>query len=154
MVRAPRLHRGGREFKSLSAHMKIIHKIAAVVIKEDKFLMVRKHGKEIWTSLGGHMEAGETEQQALIREAKEEMGCQATIIRKLGDFEALATFDDATVRLSTYLVSLDGPIVFNDPELAEYRFIGKDYSKEGIKLPESITKKVIPHCIKNGLLKW
>lgn len=134
--------------------MKIIHKIAAVVIEDNKFLMVHKKNSKFWTSLGGHPEEGETEEQSLLREIKEEMGCSANIERKLGDFEAKAGEDDAVVRLSTYLVTLTGPIIFEDPELDEYRFIGKNYEEEGIKFPDSIKNQVIPYLIKNGLLNW
>jgi 8-oxo-dGTP pyrophosphatase MutT (NUDIX family) len=117
--------------------MKIIHKIAAVVIKDDAFLMVRKKGKDVWTSLGGHPEEGETEEQALLREIKEEMGCEATI-----------------VQLSTYLVELSGTVVFEDPELEEYKYIGKNWKDEGIKVPASISEQVLPYCIKERLLNW
>jgi 8-oxo-dGTP pyrophosphatase MutT (NUDIX family) len=134
--------------------MKIIHKISAVVIKDDAFLMVRKHGTDIWTSLGGHPEEGETEEAALVREISEEMGCGATLVKKLGDFEAPAAHDDAIVRLSVYLVELHGEIHFNDPELAEYRFMKKNYAAEGYKLPKSMTEKVIPYCIEQKLLNW
>ena len=134
--------------------MKTIHKIAAVVIQNNKFLMVRKKGKDIWTSLGGRPEDGETEEQALLREIKEEMGCNAKIEIKIGDFEAPAAHDDATVRLSAYLVTLEGEIVFQDPELEEYRFLDKNYAAQGVKLPDSITEKIIPYCIQAGLLKW
>ncbi len=132
----------------------MIHKIAAVVIQDNKFLMVRKKGKDVWTSLGGHPEVGETEEQSLLREIKEEMGCDAKIEHKIGDFEAPAAHDDATVRLSVYLVTLIGKIVFEDPELEEYRFIDKNYKKENIKLPGSIIQKIIPYCIQNKLLNW
>ena len=57
--------------------MNVIHKIAAVVIKDNGFLMVRKAGKDIWTSLGGKPEPGETEEIALMREIKEEVSCEA-----------------------------------------------------------------------------
>lgn len=134
--------------------MKIIHKIAAMVIKDDSFLMVRKKGKDIWTNLGGHPEEGETEEQTLLREIKEEMGCDADILTKLGDFEAPAAHDDAIVRLSTYLVELKGDIHFHDPELEEYRYIHKNYKDEGIKMPNSITERIIPFIIEKGLLKW
>ncbi len=134
--------------------MEIIHKIAAVVIQNNKFLMVRKKGKDIWTNLGGHPEEGETEQQALLREIKEEMGCDGEIEKKLGDFEAPAAHDNAVVKLSTYLVKLQGPIIFEDPELEEYKFIDKNYEQEGIKLPASITEKVLPYCISEKLLDW
>jgi len=131
--------------------MNVIHKIAAVVIQDNKFLMVRKKGKDIWTSLGGHPEEGETEEQALLREIQEEMGCGAKIIKKLGNFEAPAAHDDAVVRLSTYLATLEGAIHFEDPELEEYRFFGKE-ELEQIKIPDSIKNGVLPHCLENGLL--
>lgn len=134
--------------------MQTIHKSAAVVIRDNKFLMVRKFGKDIWTSLGGHIESGETAEQALIREIEEEFNCQSTIIRKLDDFKAKAAFDDAELVLSTFLVELKGEIDFIDPELEEYRFIDENYSEEGINLPDSIKDHVIPFCIKEGLLSW
>ncbi len=135
--------------------MKTIHKIAAVVIENNEFLMVRKTGKDIWTSLGGKPEGNETEEEALLREIKEEFNCDATIVRKLGDFSAKAVFDDATVVLSTYLTELHGEIdLSGDPELEEYRFIPASYKEEGIKLPSSIEEQIIPFCIQEGLLEW
>lgn len=134
--------------------MKVIHKIAAMVIQDSSFLMVRKTGKDIWTNLGGKPEDGETEEQALLREIKEELNCEAIIIRKLGDFEAKAAMDDAIVRLSTYLVDLKGDINITDPELEEYRFIRSGYKEQGIKLPVSIEEHILPFCKKEGLLNW
>src|SRR5690349_18871062 len=117
-------------------HMKTIHKVAAVVIRDDKFLLVRQFGRDVWTSLGRHLEEGETEEQALLRENQEEVGQAGTIVRKLGDFRAKAANDDAEVLLSTYLVNLDGEPTITDPEIEEIRFIGKDYEQQGIKLPD------------------
>lgn len=138
--------------------MEIIHKIAAMVIRDNTFLMVRKNGKDIWTNLGGRPELGETEEETLLREIKEEASCNGKIIRKLGDFDAPAAMDKAIVRLSTYLVELDGPVdVSNDPEheLAEAKFITREEYQSGkIKLPVSITEHVLPFCISEGLLKW
>jgi 8-oxo-dGTP diphosphatase len=99
--------------------MKTIHKVAAIVIKDNSFLMVRKAGKDIWTNLGGHLESGETEEEALEREILEEVNCKSSIIRKLGDFEANAAHDNAIVKLSTYLVELIEDPVISDPELEE-----------------------------------
>lgn len=134
--------------------MKIIHKIAAMVIKDNEFLMVRKVGKDIWTNLGGRPQPGESEEQTLLREIKEELNCNARIIKKLGDFEASAAMDDAVVRLSTYLVELHGTPEVIDPELEEYKYITKEYKEQTIKLPQSIEKHILPFCIKAGLLNW
>jgi 8-oxo-dGTP pyrophosphatase MutT (NUDIX family) len=132
----------------------VIHKIIAIVIKDDALLMVRKRGKDIWTGLGGKPEKGETEEQALLREIDEEIHCKARIIRKLGDTESKAVFDDAIVRLSAYQVELLGEIRLDDPELEECRFIPENYKELGIKLPPSMEEQRIPQLIKEGLLNW
>lgn len=134
--------------------MKEIHKIIAVVIRNDEFFMVKKVGKDIWTSLGGKPEGTETEEEALLREIKEEIHCDAKIIRKLGDFKNKAVFDDAIVNLSTYLVELNGEIKLDDPELEECKFIPQNYKELNIKLPPSIEEQIIPLCIKQNLLNW
>ena len=135
--------------------MRVIEKVAAMVIQNNAFLMVRKKGKETWTNLGGHREGDETEEIALLREIDEELGCRARIIRKLGDFEAPAVHDPgATVRLATYLVELTGEPVLQDPELEEWTFVGHDYRKRGIQLPPSIEQHVLPHLIREDLLAW
>jgi 8-oxo-dGTP diphosphatase len=134
--------------------MKVIHKVAAMVIKDNAFLMVRKVGKDIWTNLGGRPQPGESEEQTLLREIKEELNCNARIIKKLGDFEAPAAMDDAVVRLSTYLVELHGTPEVIDPELEEYRYIAKTYKEQNIKLPQSIEEHILPFCINAGLLNW
>lgn len=134
--------------------MRKIHKIIAIVIKDNKFLMVRKAGKDIWTSLGGRIEEGETEEECLVREIKEEFNCEAEIVKKLGDFEDKAVFDNAIVRLSAYLVNLNGDIQLIDEELEEYKFIERNYKEQGIRLPPSIENQIIPFCIKEGILNW
>lgn len=136
--------------------MKQIHKIAAIVIQNNELLMVRKKGKQTWTSLGGKPENNETEQQALLREIKEEMNCGAQIIKKLGDFTAEAIFHkDSVVKLSTYLVYLKGNPKINDPELEEYRFIPQNYKQLGIRIPrDSMENQIIPFLIKEKLLDW
>ena len=135
--------------------MKTIHKIAAVVIYDNEFLMVKKFGTDIWTSLGGKPEGEETEEEALMREIKEEADCDCKIIEKLGDFTAKAVHDDALVKLSAYLVELIGEInISNDPELEDCKFIPKNYKELGIKMPPSIEEQIIPYCIEKHLLDW
>lgn len=136
--------------------MNTIHKIAAMVIKDDTFLMVRKTGKDIWTNLGGKPEGNETEEEALVREIKEELNCECKILRKLADFKNKAVFEDAEIHLSTYLVELIGDLKIpeDENELEEFKFISQEDVQGGLKLPPSITEQVLPYCIENNLLGW
>lgn len=126
-----------------------------MVIQDNRLFMVKKVGKETWTTLGGKPEGDETEQEALLREIDEEIHCGAKIIRKLDDFIANAHHDKGfSVKLSTYLVEFIGQIKLDDPELEKANFISKNYKKNGIKLPPSMTDLVIPFLNKEGLINW
>ncbi|MGV8163066.1 MAG: NUDIX domain-containing protein [Candidatus Nanoarchaeia archaeon] len=138
----------------MKQQLPVIHKIIAIVIEDDKLLMVRKKGKDIWTGLGGKIEAGETEEEALLREIDEEIHCKARIIKSLGDTKSKAVFDDAIVKLSAYHVELLGEINLDDPELEECKFIPENYKELGIKLPPSMEGQRIPQLVQEGLLKW
>ena len=50
-----------------------IDKLAWIYIKDKKLLCARSKGKDIFYNPGGKREAGETDEQALVREIKEEL---------------------------------------------------------------------------------
>ena len=61
--------------------------VGAVVVNEGKILLLlRKKAPEegSWTIPGGKVEFGETVENAILREVKEEIGAEATIVRALG----------------------------------------------------------------------
>ena len=57
----------------------------AIVIRNGKILMERVFcfGREFFTVPGGGIEEGETPEQAVLRELKEECGLEGTIVRQL-----------------------------------------------------------------------
>ena len=62
--------------------------VAVVVEREGRFLMVeercKQSGKMVFNQPAGHLEAGETLQQAALREAREETGWQVELNAVLG----------------------------------------------------------------------
>lgn len=92
--------------------MKTIQKVALGVFKDGKMLQVRsrKH-MEVFFTLGGKPEAGESETEALKREVKEEICCgiEEASIKFLTEFEDVAHGKEGDiVRIKMYEGKLVG----------------------------------------------
>ncbi|WP_435285201.1 NUDIX hydrolase [Streptomyces bacillaris] len=60
----------------------------AIIVDGGKVLMIRRRqreGKLLWAFPGGGIEAGETPEQAAVRETAEEVGLEVKAVRVLGD---------------------------------------------------------------------
>ncbi len=70
--------------------VKLIKKVALAVFKDKKLLCVRSHkNAEVFYCLGGTVEERESDEEALRREVREEVGCE------IGEkVESLETFED------------------------------------------------------------
>ncbi len=87
--------------------MKQIHVVAAIIIKDEKILCTQRGTGSLaykWEFPGGKIEAGETEQEALKREIKEELHCDIEIGEKAA--HTIHTYDFGTVHLTTYYCEL------------------------------------------------
>ena len=89
-----------------------IDKLAYIEIKERKILETRSKGKDVWYIPGGKREVGETDEQALVREVKEELNVdiQLNTISHYGTFEAQAhgKAEGVIVRVACYEAKYDG----------------------------------------------
>jgi 8-oxo-dGTP diphosphatase len=79
----------GLNYNQFMNDLKIINKVGLAVFKDNKILCVRSRGEEVFYSLGGKIEEGETEIEALKREVREELGCEMR-----SEVEYLETFED------------------------------------------------------------
>ncbi len=60
--------------------------------KAGRYLFVRSHkwdNGHVWTVAGGHVEMGETVEEAVVRETKEEVGLDVRFIRQFAMWEAI-----------------------------------------------------------------
>jgi ADP-ribose pyrophosphatase YjhB (NUDIX family) len=102
---------------------------ALVIDQSGRILMQRRTDSGNWSLPGGVMDIGETLQQCVIREVKEETGLDITITGLLGiytDPNHVIAYADGEVRQEfniTYLARVTGGTITVSNESTEVRFI-------------------------------
>jgi mutator protein MutT len=106
--------------------LKAIEVSAALIFRNGKLLIAQRHANAhlggLWEFPGGKREAGETFEQCLVREIREELGVEISI----GElFEEIAhEYPEKTVRLKFFLCKL----IRGEPQLlgcAAFKWIGR-----------------------------
>ncbi len=83
---------------------------AALIFRDGKILIARRHAKShlggLWEFPGGKREAGETFEQCLVREIREELGVAISVCELFEDIEH--AYPEKTVRLKFFLCKMAG----------------------------------------------
>ena len=94
--------------------MRTIDKLAWIEIKDKSILLTRSYGKDKYYIPGGKRENGETDEQALCREIKEELSVDLQIdtIQFVGVFEAQAHGHPTgtVVKMTCYMADFTGQL--------------------------------------------
>ncbi len=106
----------------------LIHRVAHVLVFNSAgnvFLQLRSPAKDVqpnrWdTSVGGHVDAGETYEQAAEREMREELGIDGAEIEPL--YRYLHRNEYESEMVATYRSVWDGPVRLDPSEITEGRF--------------------------------
>lgn len=97
---------------------KVVEVVAALIWREDKFLICQRLANKarglLWEFVGGKVEEGETKEQALIRECREELAI--TVASKNLFMEVKHEYSDIIVHLSVFNCS----ILRGEPKLLEH----------------------------------
>ena len=92
----------------------IIDKIAWIYIENGQILCARSNGKDTYYLPGGKREAGETDEETLVREIEEEISVRIipASITYYGTFEAEAhgKAEGVTVKMSCYIADYEGTL--------------------------------------------
>jgi len=101
---------------------RIIDKLAWIYIANKKILSTRSKGKDTYYIPGGKRENNETDQQALIREIKEELSVELLpeTLEYIGQFEAQAhgQAEGIIIRMTCYTANYKGEFAA-DSEIEE-----------------------------------
>ncbi len=131
-----------------------INKAMAVIIEDRKVLVSRSAGKDFFIGPGGKLEAGETPEQALVRELHEEL--QITVregdLEKLDTFEAPAAGDESRiVAAHVFIVHTWEGDISPANEIAEIRWIGSTAPSDMV-LGSIFEHEVLPILKKRNLI--
>lgn len=130
----------------------MIEKSAGIIIKDNKLLLVSGGNNNFFWMPGGKLEVGETPEDALKREIKEELDIGLLsfkpYITYLSDQE-----EDGTIRkVYTFIINYEGQIN-NQAEIDRMAWLSKeDFEKETIPLQLGVKTHLIPQLIKDGWL--
>ncbi|MEX1113483.1 MAG: NUDIX hydrolase [Patescibacteria group bacterium] len=129
-----RTHQNGETFPTCPdghfTHYDNPSPVAGAIIRQDgKYLVLKRNiepSKGKWEIPGGFINAGETAEEAVIRELREETGLEVRIIRYIGSFASVYG-DTGTRTVSTaYLVEPAGGTFALSGESQEHRWVGLD----------------------------
>lgn len=125
-----------------SIMVKVIYKVALAVFKDKKMLQVRT-GKqdEVFYTLGGKIEGGESDIECLKREVREELCCEVDekSLKFLHTFEDVAHGDQAVLNLRMY----EGKLLGEPKPSSEIVEIGWFDTKSNPKNLSVIAKRTI-----------
>jgi 8-oxo-dGTP diphosphatase len=97
----------------------VIRVVGAAIVKVGRVFCAQRGAKKQvagkWEFPGGKIEAGESPQQALVREIHEELGCTVSVGRRVETTDNAYSF--GTVELSTYYCRL----AEGEPQLTEHQ---------------------------------
>jgi NAD+ diphosphatase len=97
--------------------------VAAIVEHDDGVLLVRNHGwpEKMFGLVTGFIERGESAEQAALRELKEELGLDGSIVRLIGVYP----FEQRNELIVAYHVRASGAVTLGE-ELAGYKAIARE----------------------------
>jgi len=117
----------------------MIHRVVHILVYDtsgELYLQKRSITKDVqpgkWdTSVGGHVAAGESYEDAARREMQEELGIEGAVIEYLHRY--LHRNDYESEYVSTYRCIWDGPIEINREEIDEGRFWPVEKIRKSVK---------------------
>ena len=107
--------------------------VAIVKFPNNKILLVKRGTvvfKDYWALPGGKVDTGETAEQAVTREVKEETGLQVNVVRKIGEYHETGVQDriEYNYHATCFLVKPVGrKIKKQEREIKEIKALGDNY---------------------------
>ncbi|MFH1500669.1 MAG: NUDIX domain-containing protein [archaeon] len=134
--------------------MSLHHKIAAIILKDKKLLMVRKENEPHFIMPGGRATGRDSKKDTLRRKLSDELNVRLVHMDPVpyGTWEAPHFRDEGkVVRMETYLVSIEGTPL-KSGGIEQIAWITSAYKSQGITVASIDEDYLIPKLLKQGLI--
>ena len=131
-----------------------IYKAGGILIRDRKILVTRSRGKQSFYAPGGKIEGGETAQQSLVRELKEEVSIEVeeSSLTPFGVFESTVVDNSSlTIRMDVFLVTSWKGEITASSEIEELAWVDSSIP-EGMTVGSIFAHEVIPRLKEQGLV--
>ena len=127
-------------------------RIAGIIIQDGKLLLLLGKGyKELWTP-GGKIDEGETDEECLRRELREELGVEATDIKFFKEYKTTSFYNQSITLIErAYIVSIEGEIVPAEEIESFVWFTKDDYLTKKYPMITHTQEDLIPDLIKEKI---
>lgn len=130
----------------------MIEKSAGIIIKDNRLLLVSGGNNNFFWMPGGKLEVGETPEDALKREIKEELDIELLYLKPYITYVSDQEEDGTIRKVYTFIINYDGKIN-NQAEIDRMAWLSKkDFEKGKIPLQSGVKIHLVPQLIKDGLL--
>ena len=128
--------------------MEDIQKIAGVILRGKKLLVARDKGGNYFKIPGGKMDKGESKEETLIRELKEELSIDITSNKFLETFRHKAATHPCDVVIDCHFVEFNGELKPNE-EVEELKFISRNME---VPVGSVISECIVPKLVEMDLM--
>lgn len=147
------------KLKSLLSYVKLIsmndiYKAAGIIIVDRKLLFTRAEDMEVFIDPGGQIESGETAEQALVRELKEELSISVdeSDLEAFGEYTAeAANHKGRTVHMQAFIVKKWQGEITASAEIEELRWL-TSHLPTNIKVGSIFGGQILPKLHEQGLV--
>ncbi len=133
--------------------MEIRDRIAGIIIKDNKLLMMRGKSGLLWTP-GGKIENNETDEECLKRELKEETNLDLISMRFVGETLGKSPMFREASRNKIYLIKAKGKLMVPQKERYVHDLFWinvKDYLGKKYKIMTNVQESVLDFLIKERI---